>query len=138
MAVFDSCFLRCLVGQRVVEVPVGVIALSVVEVARNLMTYQAAPSVVMVVARVVVVVAVVNVVVVLVEVVVVLVAVLLQMAMSCWSWMTKMKTRKKMIGDWQLLLECSQLLVQHGRSSSLVIEVEVEPVVVMMMTLASY
>ena len=43
-----------------------------------------------------------------------------------------------MLGDWQLLLECSQLLVQHGRSSSLVIEVDVVAVVVMMMILASY
>ncbi len=52
--------------------------------------------------------------------------------------MTKMMTRMKVIGDWLLALVCSQLLVQHGMSSSLVIEVEVEPVFVkMMMMLAS-
>ena len=71
------------------------------------------------------------------RVVVVLVAVLLQMATSCWSWMTKMTTRKKVIGDWQLLLECSQPLVQHGRSSSLVIEVDIAAVVAMMMMMVT-
>ncbi len=47
-------------------------------------------------------------------------------------------TRKKVIGDWLLALVCAQLLVPLGMSSSLVIEVEVEPVFVKTMMMLAF